>query len=212
MYLRKRLCLLTAGMAVMLCGCTSYQFKDNIANANETETYTYEEDGEKESSETIITDITVSRDIDENVEAVTKSYDITPVQDNAESHGTSAIIDIKEDKPLSYPAGGYTIQNSYLSNAYAALNSNLGKSLGNGSLMEEAGMYAANMAATGQIMSTKDAGYKLYSGQGSSVSADKVVAVINNICNRFSFDSCNDVSIGIANSDAGELFIAVVVK
>ena len=47
MYLRKRLCLLTAGMAVMLCGCTSYQFKDNIANANETETYTYEEDGEK---------------------------------------------------------------------------------------------------------------------------------------------------------------------
>ena len=78
--------------------------------------------------------------------------------------------------------------------------------------MEEAGMYAANMAATGQIMSTKDAGYKLYSGQGSSVSADKVVAVINNICNRFSFDSCNDVSIGIANSDAGELFIAVVVK
>lgn len=28
MYLRKRLCLLTAGMAVMLCGCTSYQFKD----------------------------------------------------------------------------------------------------------------------------------------------------------------------------------------
>ena len=205
MYLRKRLCLLTAGMAVMLCGCTSYQFKDNIANANETETYTYEEDGEKESSETIITDITVSRDIDENVEAVTKSYDITPIQDNAESHGTSAIIDIKEDKPLSYPAGGYTIQNSYLSNAYAALNSNLGKSLGNGSLMEEAGMYAANMAATG-------AGYKLYSGQGSSVSADKVVAVINNICNRFSFDSCNDVSIGIANSDAGELFIAVVVK
>ena len=73
-------------------------------------------------------------------------------------------------------------------------------------------MYAANMAATGQIMSTKDTGYKLYSGQGSSVSADKVVAVINNICNRFSFDSCNDVSIGIANSDAGELFIAVVVK
>lgn len=212
MYLRKRLCLLTAGMAVMLCGCTSYQFKDNIANANETETYTYVEDGEKESSETIITDITVSRDIDENVEAVTKSYDITPIQDNAESHGTSAIIDIKADKPLSYPAGGYTIQNSYLSNAYAALNSNLGKSLGNGSLMEEAGMYAANMAATGQIMSTKDAGYKLYSGQGSSVSADKVVAVINNICNRFSFDSCNDVSIGIANSDAGELFIAVVVK
>ena len=47
MYLRKRLCLLTAGMAVMLCGCTSYQFKDNIANANEMETYTYEEDGEK---------------------------------------------------------------------------------------------------------------------------------------------------------------------
>ena len=161
MYLRKRLCLLTAGMAVMLCGCTSYQFKDNIANANETETYTYEEDGEKESSETIITDITVSRDIDENVEAVTKSYDITPIQDNAESHGTSAIIDIKEDKPLSYPAGGYTIQNSYLSNAYAALNSNLGKSLGNGSLMEEAGMYAANMAGTGQRKSNKSGGVKI---------------------------------------------------
>lgn len=44
------------------------------------------------------------------------------------------------------------------------------------------------------------------------VQAINVVAVINNICNRFSFDSCNDVSIGIANSDAGELFIAVVVK
>lgn len=69
---KKRLCLLTAGMAVMLCGCTSYQFKDNIANANETETYTYEEDGEKESSETIITDITVSRDIDEMLKQLQK--------------------------------------------------------------------------------------------------------------------------------------------
>ena len=201
----------------MISGCSSYNFKQDVADATQVVT----EVETREVVSKVYNDVTVEVNVSRN--------EVSESELDA-SAGTAAVVtqtveaEVKIDRPaapvvevqtnaaLSYPSDGFTMQSGYVNTAYSVLNSILGTSYSSGSYMEEASMYAANMAYRGSTMATQNAEYKLYSGQGSSVSEEKINSVMNNICSRYPLSGYSDVSIGVASSNSGELFIAVLVR
>lgn len=216
--LRRRYLIATVTiLSLMISGCSSYNFKQDVADATQVVT----EVETREVVSKVYNDVTVEVNVSRN--------EVSESELDA-SAGTAAVVtqtveaEVKIDRPaapvvevqtnaaLSYPSDGFTMQSGYVNTAYSVLNSILGTSYSSGSYMEEASMYAANMAYRGSTMATQNAEYKLYSGQGSSVSEEKINSVMNNICSRYPLSGYSDVSIGVASSNSGELFIAVLVR
>lgn len=218
MVLRRRY-LITAVtvLSFMISGCSSYNFKQNVAEATQvvTEIETREIVSKVYGDASV--EVSISRNevseselgvLERTAAAVTQTVG---VEEKIE-RSTSNVIEVQTNAALAYPSGGYTLQSGFVGTAYGVLNSILGTSYSSGSYMEEANIYAANMAYRGSTMATQNAEYKLYSGQGSSVSEEKIYSVINNICSRYSLSGYTDISIGVASSGSGELFIAVLVR